>query len=139
MVETNVSLGRTPDGRRIEVGARLAASPASAWDALVDTARWPEWGPSVTDVDYDHRRVRQGSTGRVRLPGGVWIPFRVTEVEEGRRWTWRIARVPATGHRVDRVDGETACRVVLEVPPLAVGYVPVCRRALGDLAGLLER
>ena len=175
MVETSVSLGRTPDGRRLEVAARLAAPPAAAWDALIDTERWPAWGPSVTDVDCEDHRVRAGSAGRVRLPGGVWVPFRVTHLAN-RRWTWRVARVPATGHRVESVDGNAtggeedsasdddasgddasgddasgddasgdddagegqACRVVFEVPPLAAGYVPVCRRALGDLATLLD-
>ncbi len=156
MVETSVSLERTPDGRRLAVDARLAVAPETAWDALIDTERWPAWGPSVTDVDCDDRRVLTGSTGRVRLPGGVWVPFRVTHLA-GRRWTWRVARIPATGHRVESVDGgvtdgdgdgtgaggddaseEDECRVVFEVPPLAAGYVPVCRRALGDLANLLD-
>ncbi len=148
MVETSVSLERTPDGRRIGVAARLAVPPAAAWDTLVDTERWPAWGPSVTDVECADRRIVAGSTGRVRLPGGVWVPFRVTHLA-GRRWTWRVARVPATGHRVESLDrtgagsrdasaAGTGCRVVVEVPPLAAGYVPVCRRALEDLAALLE-
>lgn len=137
MVETSVSLGRSPAGRRIEVAAELPATPSAAWDALTDTVRWPAWGPSVTDVDCDRRRIRTGTTGRVRLPGGVWVPFTVTDVEPGRRWDWRVARVPATGHRVEPVADDRRCRVVFEVPPLAAGYVPVCRRALGDLARLL--
>lgn len=142
MVETSVSLGRTPDGRRVEVSGRLAVAPATAWDALVDTERWPAWGPSVRDVNCDQRRIRANSTGRVRLPGGLWVPFRVTAFEDGRRWTWSVARVPATGHRVEPVtpesgDGPTVCRVVFEVPLLAGGYVPVCRRAIGDLERLL--
>jgi len=155
VVETSVSLERTPDGRRLAVTARLAVAPETAWDALVDTERWPAWGPSVTDVECEDRRILAGSTGRVRLPGGVWVPFRVTHLAD-RRWTWRVARVPATGHRVESVGGSAtgeggrndasgddtnwrgACRVVFEVPPLAAGYVPVCRRALGDLATLLD-
>jgi len=148
VVETSVSLERTPDGRRLAVAARFAVGPETAWDALVDTDCWPAWGPSVTAVDCADRRIDAGSEGRVRLPGGVWVPFRVTHLS-GRRWTWRVARVPATGHRVETIDGRPspdatagdeseACRVVFEVPVLAAGYVPVCRRALGDLAALLE-
>jgi hypothetical protein len=129
-VETR--LERTPDGRRWVVTERFARPPADAWDRLVDTAAWPEWGPSVAAVDADERRVRAGTTGRVRVRGvGVWVPFEVTSLDwdgERGRWTWRVARVPATGHAVAPVDG--GCRVAFEVPVAAAAYVPVCRRAL---------
>ena len=71
VVGTSVSLERTPDGRRVGVAARLRVTPETAWDALVDTATWSEWGPSVTAVDCDRRRVRAETRGRVRLPGGA--------------------------------------------------------------------
>ncbi len=117
------------------VAADLRASPRAAWNLLVDTERWPEWGPSVRAVECDDRRVHAGSRGRVRVPGGFWVPFRVTGFEDGRRWSWDVARLPATGHRVTPAAG--GCRVVFEVPPLAAGYVPVCRRALANVARLL--
>jgi hypothetical protein len=123
----------------------------------------------VTAVDCPDRRIREGSTGRVRLPGGVRVPFEVTTLDERRRrWTWSVARIPATGHRVDPVAGRRSrepdprrepdpasdpgasdddrgpgggasdrCRVVFEVPVLAGGYVPVCRRALGRIEDCL--
>jgi hypothetical protein len=43
--------------------------------------------------------------------------------------------IPATGHRVEPVDGDR-CRVVFEVPLPAAGYVPICRRALDRIAKL---
>jgi hypothetical protein len=133
-----VSLGATPDGRRLLVGRDTAADREAAWDLLTDTDRWPEWGPSVRAVESDHRRIRPGTTGRVRLPGGVWLPFEVTACGD-YRWTWRVARVPATGHRVDPPVGDRAgCRVVFELHPLAAGYVPVCLRALDHVVALLE-
>lgn len=107
-----------------------------AWDLLVDTERWPEWGPSVTEVDCPLGEIRQGTEGRLRLPGGVWVPFAVTHLQPRRRWAWRVFGLPATGHRVDPLDD--GCRVAFEVPPLAAGYVPVCRRALDRIADLLE-
>ena len=122
-----VRLARTPDGRRLEVARRVAADPDRVWVVLTDTELWPRWGPSVTDVDCTDRFVREGSTGRVRTPVGVWLPFTVRTCTD-RRWTWDVAGVPATGHRVEeRGDGALA---VFELPPLAVGYAPVCRRAL---------
>jgi hypothetical protein len=142
-VETDVSLARTPGGRRIEVSAVLETSPDRAWDLLVDTERWPEWGPSVRAVDASERRIRWGSRGHVTVPGGIDVPFEVTDFDpERRRWGWSVARIPATGHRVDAVPKEGTpdpgrCRGVFEVPVLAAGYVPVCRRALERIADCL--
>ena len=130
VVETR--LERTPDGRQWVVAKRFARPPADAWDRLTDTAAWPEWGLSVAAVDADERRVRARTTGRVKVCGvGVWVPFEVTSLDwdgERGRWTWRVARLPATGHAVDPVDG--GCRVAFEVPVAAAAYVPVCRRSL---------
>jgi hypothetical protein len=151
----DLAFARTPDGRRIEASRRVEAPRERAWDLLCDTRRWPEWGPSVRAVDCppeeldDGRYVRAGTRGRVRLPGGAWVPFRV-DVCADYRWTWRVGRpawratraamggvsVPATGHRVETAD--EACRVVFEIPPLAVGYVLVCRRALERIAHIVE-
>lgn len=70
---------------------------------------------------------------------GVWLPFRVTEFS-GRRWAWRVAGIPATGHRVEGYAGVSdRCRVGIEVPIAAAGYVPVCKRALNRFALLVDR
>ncbi|ESS07094.1 MAG: polyketide cyclase / dehydrase and lipid transport [uncultured archaeon A07HB70] len=126
---------RTPEGRRLVVARSFARPPADVWDRLVDTAAWPEWGPSVAAVDCDERRIGSGTTGRVRVARlGVWLPFEVTACEwdgERGRWAWRVARIPATGHRVAPVDG--GCRAAFELPPAAAPYAAVCRRALGRL------
>ena len=131
------------DGRRRLVGSRVVdASPNAVWDLLTDTARWPEWGPSVAAVDCSARYIEAGTTGRVRVAGaGVWVPFEVDSYVDGedeKRWTWTVARVPATGHRVDSVGVDGQCRVAFEVPLLAAGYVPVCRRALARIARIAE-
>jgi len=130
-------LARTPDGRRLEVSRDVRADRDAAWALLTDTRRWPEWGPTVGAVETDEPRIRAGSTGRVRV-AGLWLPFEVTFCE-GYRWTWDVARLPATGHRVDAPagDGTSRCRVVFEVPVLAAGYAPVCDRALDRIADLL--
>jgi hypothetical protein len=142
---TRPRLGRTPDGRRLELASEIDASPAAAWDLLVDTRRWPEWGPSVRAVDCEDERIGAGSTGRVRIPGGLRVPFEVdafsplpADPAEGDagRWTWRVARIPATGHRVEALPDSV--RVVFELPVLAAGYAPVCWRALDRIDHLLE-
>jgi hypothetical protein len=120
---------RTPDGRRLVVRRRMAAPAAAVWRAFRDTRRWPEWGPSVRAVDCEDRYVERGSTGHVTTVGGLRLPFEVTSCADGR-WTWDVARLPATGHRV-RDDGGTVA--AFEVPLPAAPYAVVCRRALRRL------
>jgi uncharacterized protein YndB with AHSA1/START domain len=132
----SITVDRTPDGRRLVVSQHVDVPPARAWQVFVDTELWPQWGPSVTAVDTENRYIEAGTTGRVRLPGGVWIPFEVTTCEN-YRWTWRVAGVPATGHRV--VPENHTCRVEFEIPPVAAPYAVVCWRALADIASLAER
>lgn len=132
---TDVSLGDTPDGRRVEVSRELDTPAERAWEVLTDTERWPDWGPTVSAVDADRRFVRAGSTGDLQVLGGPWIPYEITSCED-YRWTWDVADVPATGHRVESVPHER-CRVVFELHPLATGYAPVCARALQQIEGLV--
>ncbi|WP_246982590.1 SRPBCC family protein [Halorientalis marina] len=131
---TDASIERTPDGRRIVVTRAVDAPAETCWDLLIDTEQWPAWGPSVSAVDCAERHVTGGTTGRVQVAGGPWLPFEITDCRD-YRWTWRVARIPATGHFVR--DGRQS-RIGFEVPLAAAGYVPVCVRALQDLAGLVD-
>jgi uncharacterized protein YndB with AHSA1/START domain len=126
---------RSPIGRTLEVDRRFDASAETVWDVLIDTERWPEWGPSVRSVECPDRRIRAGSRGRVETVGGLDLPFEITACEE-YRWTWRVARIPATGHRVEPLD--RGCRCVFEIPLVAAGYAPVCRIALSRIASMVE-
>lgn len=120
--------------RVLDVSRRVEVPAARAWDLLVETERWPEWGPSVLAVDAPPR-VGPGTRGRVRTPLG-WLRFEVTGYEEGRAWRWRVAGMPATGHRVEPL-GAQACRITFEVPLWATPYALVCRVALGRIARLV--
>jgi hypothetical protein len=133
-MSTEVRLARTPDGRRLECRREVRAPAETVWDLFVDTRHWPAWGPSVAAVELDDPetgpRIAAGTTGRVRV-AGVWVPFTVTSCVD-RRWTWSVARVPATGHRVESLAADR-CRAVFEVPVVAAAYVPICGRALRRL------
>ncbi|ELY62027.1 SRPBCC family protein [Natronolimnohabitans innermongolicus] len=133
---TRLQRTTAPNGRRLEASHVLEAPADDAWDALVDTTRWPEWSPIVSDVEASDRRIRRGTTGRIRALG-AWIPFRVTAFapDEGR-WSWRLLGLPGATHRVDDL-GENRCRIAFELPPTATGYAPVCLRALERLEALL--
>lgn len=121
----------------LDVARDLIAEPADAWRMLSDTRSWSAWGPSVTAVDATPPVITPGARGRVRLPGGLWVPFEITDLVPGERWAWRVAGIPATGHRVEPRPG--GCRIVFEVPVLAAPYAAVCRVALRRLERLLAR
>jgi hypothetical protein len=132
-VRTRHRIESTPDGRRLVV-ARLIDAPADrVWDLFVDTRQWPAWGPSITAVECSDRRIRDGTTGHVRTVGGLRLPFEITSCAN-YRWTWRVAGISATGHRVEPVNGR--CRAAFELPLLAAPYTVVCRRALQRLDAL---
>jgi carbon monoxide dehydrogenase subunit G len=135
MASSDVDWERTDQRRRIVVSRDVAATREAAWDLLTDTERWAEWGPSVRAVESEARYIESGTTGRVQIPGGIRIPFEITTCEDFR-WHWRVARVPATGHRVTKAA--EGSRVAFELSPLAAPYIPVCTRALGRIAALLE-
>lgn len=108
------------------------------WELLTDTTTWPQWGPSVKEVECRNRFIRKGTEGRVKTVGGIWLPFLITGYEEGRFWSWKVAGIPATGHRVEpRKDG--LCRLTFEVPLIAVPYAYICKIALDRIAGILEK
>lgn len=62
---------------------------------------------------------------------GMTLSFEVTVFDPGRQWSWTVAGVPATGHRVDPTPG--GCRVCFDVPWWAWPYLSVCAVALGRI------
>lgn len=107
------------------------------WEFLTDTTTWPRWGPSVKAVESGNRFIKQGTEGRIKTAGGVWLPFIITVYEEGSVWSWKVAGIPATGHRVEpQEDG--LCKLTFEVPLIAAPYAYICKIALDRIAGILE-
>jgi hypothetical protein len=155
-MESGVRVERGESGRRYAVSREYPVQPERAWSVLAGTEYWPTWGPTVSAVRPPDAAVRKGLSGEVQVLDGPWVPFEVTGVDVDddrgvRRWVWSVARIPATGHRVEGFgrdgierdgigsdDRGRGCRVVFEVPLLAGGYVPVCQRALDHLADVLE-
>lgn len=118
---------------KIGVEREMDARPGDVWNLLVDTRRWADWSPVITDVESSEIRIRHGTTGKIRTRLGVQLPFEVTKYEEGSYWAWDVARIGATGHRVEPIAGRT--RVTFEVPVYAAAYAPVCRLALDRIEG----
>ena len=116
----------------IEVTTGIAASATVVWALLTDTHAWPQWGPSVRAVDAPQRFITAGTRGRVQTTPGLWLSFEITDWEERCYWHWRVAGIPATGHRVTPVTA-SSCRVAFTIPRWAPFYLPVCRLALRRL------
>lgn len=108
----------------------IDAAAEDAWALLTDLERWADWGPSVTGAELDPPgRFETGATGRVHTVVGPSLPFELTDVRDGGEWSWRVAGVPATSHRVEP-RGEDRCRVGFGVPVWASPYLAVCAVAL---------
>ena len=132
MVSTDFA--RTPDGHRLEVAAEMDAPPERLWELLTHTSQWPEWGPLLSDAVCDVDEIATGVTGVLETTFGLSLPFRITSCLD-HRWTWDLYGVTATGHRVEPL-GDGGCRVVFEVPLVAMGYSPICAVALQELENL---
>jgi hypothetical protein len=115
----------------------INAPATAAWELLIDTRRWPEWGPSVARVDCDDRCIGMGTVGRVQTAFGLWLSFQITQFIDGQYWHWKVAGLPATGHRVESI-GPSLCKVVFEVPVLAAPYLIICRLAAQRIKSILE-
>lgn len=107
----------------------IAAPPEQVWEVLADVARWPERIPTVAAVErLDEGPLAVGSRTRLRqprLPEAVWT---VTELEEGRSFTWE-SRSPgvaiSASHVVEPLAGATrlTLSVVLSGPIAPVGWL----------------
>ena len=72
---------------------RIAAPPAEVWQVTLDVDRWPGWAPTVTAARrLDAGPFRVGSQARIKQPGQPEATWTVTELVEGRRFTWETAR-----------------------------------------------
>lgn len=122
------------------VTREIESPAATCWALLVDIRCWPSWGPSVAAARLDPsaasrngapdpHRIQAESTGAVRPVVGPWVRFRITEFDADHWWSWSVAGVPATSHRVEAL-GRDRCRVGFEVPPLVAPYALVCAVAL---------
>ena len=126
------------------VSRRMAASVEDVWALLTDTGKWPAWGPSITGVEPAGTGsapvsggITLGSRGKVRTVLGVSLPYVVTAFEPGHYWSWSVASIPATGHRIIPRDG--GCVVTFTVPWWAPAYLPVCALALRRIERLAAR
>jgi uncharacterized membrane protein len=117
---------------RFEDSVTIDAAAARVWAVYSDVERWPEWTASVTSVELlDPGPLRVGSRARIRQPRLPVAEWTVTDLDEGRSFTW-VARGPGvrtTGtHLVERDGDRARATAVLEQGG-----------PLGPVVGLLTR
>jgi hypothetical protein len=119
--------------------AKMVDAPTdTVWKILIDTSLWPEWGPSISQVDFPERWIQKGVKGRVKTAIGIWVPFEITAFEAPVYWCWKVGGIPATGHRLKPQD-PSHCKLIFEIPYGFFPYALICRRAAENIARLATR
>jgi uncharacterized membrane protein len=88
------------------VAVDIGAPPEKVFGVLCDIERWPEWTPTMTSVQrLDNGPFGVGSSAQVRQPRLRPAVWKVTDLEDGRNFTW-VTRAPGlhmkAGHGVER-------------------------------------
>lgn len=136
--------------RRVyEVSIDIAAPPQRVWRFTTDVERWPEWTASVFSLRrLDSGPFRVGSRARIRQPGFLPAIWEVTELDEGRSFTWvtRSPGIRAAGHhRVVPISGGSRATLSVTYDGLLSGVASILlgektERFLGlEAAGLKKR
>ncbi len=123
---------------QVSVGKFYHTLPLIVWDLITDTFKWPQWGPTVKRVQCPERFICKGTQGQVLTAFGIWLPFIITEYDPASFWSWNVASVKATGHRIQAVKTR-GCYLWFEVPIIAAPYTLVCQMALGRIKNLLSK
>ncbi|MEU7610932.1 SRPBCC family protein [Micromonospora sp. NPDC049204] len=115
---------------RFEATAEIVADAEQVWAVLVDVERWPEWTASVTRVERgEPEPLAVGATARLTQPKLRPAVWRVTELTEGREFTW-VSDTPGVRTRGEHrllplPDGRTRVELAIDQS--------------GPLAGLIGR
>jgi carbon monoxide dehydrogenase subunit G len=102
-----------------EKSVAVAAEPARAWAVLSDLERWPARIPTYEEVRrLDDGDLRVGSRAFVKQKGLVAGEWEVSELVDGRTFTWACrqpgVRIVGRHHVTTDAAGATRLTVVLE-------------------------
>ncbi|WP_328425013.1 SRPBCC family protein [Micromonospora sp. NBC_00389] len=116
---------------RFEAGTEIAADAQRVWAVLIDVQRWPEWTASVSQIERgEPGPLTVGATARLTQPKLRPAVWRVTELTDGRDFTW-VSEAPGVRTRAEHrllplPDGRTRVELAIaQSGPLAgpVGWL----------------
>jgi carbon monoxide dehydrogenase subunit G len=74
---------------RYEATTTIDAPADLVWSTVVDVAKWAEWTPTITEVRvHGGGELKRGSVATVRQPKQPAREWTVTELADGRSFTW---------------------------------------------------
>ena len=116
------------------------AAPELAWRRYASLAEWPTWSPQIREVRADGEHLAMGLHGRVRLVGGLTVPFVVTSCRpEAMTWSWTVRLGPVSlqlDHAVEPHAKGARTTLAVRGPVLVVAaYAPLAQLALHRLVG----
>ncbi|MEH1164489.1 SRPBCC family protein [Micromonospora sp. CPCC 205539] len=134
---------------RFEADTEIDADAQRVWAVLVDVQRWPDWTASVVRAERgEPGPLTVGATARLTQPKLRPALWRVTELTEGREFTW-VSDTPGVRTRGEHrllplPDGRTRVELAIaQSGPLAglIGwlYGDLLRRYLRLEADGLKR
>jgi hypothetical protein len=94
-------------------------------------------GTAVKRVHCPELFIYKGTQGQVLTAFGIWLSFVITEYDHACFWSWNVASIKATGHRIQTVK-TGGCYLWFEVPIIAAPYILVCQMTLGRIKNLLS-
>lgn len=110
------------------------------WDRYVRPRRWPEWSPQIRSVEYPRERLAAATSGTVRGPLRLPVPFRIVEVDDAgpvRGWSWTVSAAHVDlvlAHTVEATATGTRTGLTIDgFAPATAAYLPVARWALRRL------
>ena len=118
--------------------AATGPTPADeVWSRYSTPERWAEWAPQIRSVSCAGP-FAPGTSGTVRGPWPVRIPFEIRSVDAGARvWSWRVSIGPLgvlMDHGVEESGTGARAWVRIHAPAALVApYAPIARAALRRL------
>jgi uncharacterized membrane protein len=113
---------------RFEISVPARARTPAVWAVFTDVRSWPRWTSSVRTIDYrDDETLRPGTRVRIAQPRMPKLVWQVTEVEEGRSFTW-VASSPGV---------RTVARHAVDADPEGGSRLTLTLEQEGPLAGLV--
>jgi len=121
---------------KFRVAVDIQAPPERVWAVMRDVERWPEWTASMTSIELvDGAPLAVGARARVRQPKLPPAEMLVTELEEGKAFTW-VTKSPGVraraSHEVVPIPGGARAELAVEFSGLLGGLVARMVRGLTE-------